>query len=123
MEPAANSHLYICQHCGFTRGHDENEEPSQNHFTCICLLFETAAICCFRGYSNILTHVPAMALYTPVPQCTISQYMAGLLDDGIITVSRRDFMLHATKCANMKTWALSTQPFLKSSVLPIVFTD
>ncbi len=121
MEPFADHNT--CQNCGFIRGHQENEESNQNHFTCICLLFETAAICCFGGYSNILTLIPAIALYTPIPQCTISQYMSGLLEGGIIKTSRCDFMLLATRCANMKTWALSTQPFLKSSVLPIIFND
>lgn len=123
MEPSANQHSCICQNCGFTRDHPENEELYQNHFTCICLLFETAAICCFGGYSNLLTHIPAIALYTPVPQYTISQYMEGLFSDGVITTSRSNFMSFAQRCAGMKTWALSTQAFLKSSFLTIVFND
>jgi hypothetical protein len=66
-------------------GHQKNEESYQHHFTCICLLFETAAVCCFGGYYNILTLVPAIVLYTPIPQCTICQYMSGLVVGGIIT--------------------------------------
>jgi hypothetical protein len=53
------------------RGHQENEESYQNHFTCICLLFGAAAMCCFGGYSNILTPLPAISLYTPIPLYSI----------------------------------------------------
>ena len=43
------------------------------------------------------------------------------MDGGIIPSSRCDFMWIATRCANIKLWALSTKPFLKSSVVPVVF--
>ena len=109
----------ICGSCGYLKNHYFlNDEVSGHHYTCICLLFESAVICCVGGYSNLLTNVPAVALYTPLPQCTTEEHILGA-ERGVIEISKKKFEEISEAAINSKIAALSNYPYLKSRFLPV----
>ena len=78
----------FCMCCGFMRTHTNSDVHYEDHYTCICLLLETATICCVDGYSNLLDHIPSLALYTPLPQCTSEEYFRGLPMGVVMAVTK-----------------------------------
>ena len=109
----------VCVSCGYLKNHYSlYHDHFERHYTCICLLFESAVICCSRGYSNLLAYVPSVALYSPLPQCTTDDHINGL-NEGIITISKEKFDDLTEKAINAKIEALSNYPYLKSRFLPV----
>jgi hypothetical protein len=112
----------FCMNCGFVRTHSVSNRHYEDHFTCICLLLETATICCVEGYSNMLDNIPSLALYTPLPQCTSDEYFKGL-PMGVVITSREDFLGNVHRCQQIKLLALSQTPHIRHAFLPIIFTE
>jgi hypothetical protein len=113
----------ICGSCGYMKNHySMNDVAVEYHYTCLCLLFESAVICCSRGYCNLLAHVPSVALYTPIPQCTTEDHIDGI-DAGIITISREKFDEISEAAIGAKISALANYPYLKSRFLPVQIVD
>lgn len=113
----------VCRSCGYLKNHYSlHDETFERHFTCLCLLFESAVICCTRGYCNLLTNVPSVALYTPLPQCTTEDHIIGL-EAGIISISKEKFDDISEKAINAKVSALATYPYLKSRFLPVQIVE
>jgi len=113
----------ICGACGYMKNHyNLNDEYIRYHFTCICLLFESAVICCVGGYCNLLAHIPSVALYTPLPQCLTEDHLEGL-EDGIIKISKEKFDNISEVSIEAKIAALSNYPYLKSRFLPVQIVD
>ena len=70
-----------CVSCGYTFTHTDHLEtlgdyPSfvETHYTCVCMLFEKSVVCCVRGYSNLLSNVPVLSLYTNTPLQNYEQW-------------------------------------------------
>ena len=112
----------FCMCCGFMRTHSDSRVYYENHYTCICLLLETATVCCVEGYSNLLDNIPSLSLYTPLPQCTSEEYFKGL-PMGVVITSRDDFLSNVHKCQQIKLLALSQQPHIRHAFLPIIFSN
>jgi hypothetical protein len=120
MQPS--NMIDFCMCCGFVRTHLNSDVHYEEHYTCICLLLETATICCVEGYSNLLEHIPSLALYTPLPQCTSEEYFKGL-PMGVVITSRDDFLGNVHRCQQIKLLALSQKPHIRHAFLPIIFTE
>ena len=120
MQPS--NMIDFCMCCGFVRTHLNSDVHYEEHYTCICLLLETATICCVEGYSNLLEHIPSLALYTPLPQCTSEEYFKGL-PMGVVITSRDDFLGNVHRCQQIKLLALSHTPHIRHAFLPIIFTE
>lgn len=115
--------IISCNNCGYIKYHDTNNESDflcNGHFTCICNLFEAAVVCCYEGYSNMLSYIPSVAAHTPLPQCTAADQLDGF-EDGVIRLSRRKFDDLTTRCIHDKILALSKYPYIKRKYLPIIF--
>jgi hypothetical protein len=113
----------ICGACGYLKHHFSlNDVASGYHYTCICLLFEAAVICCPGGYSNLLANIPSVALYTPLPQCTTEDHIVSL-DAGIITIARQKFDEISETAITAKISALANYPYLKSRFLPVQIVE
>jgi hypothetical protein len=113
----------VCRYCGYLKHHvniPESPELPDEHYTCLCLLFESAVVCCAKGYANLLSYVPSIALYTPIPQCTSEDHISGL-ETGLVTISREKFFSLTEECIQAKVVALSNYPYIRSSFLPIKF--
>ena len=111
----------FCMCCGFVRTHQKLDVHYEDHFTCICLLLETATVCCVEGYSNMLDNIPSLALYTPLPQCTSDDYFKGL-PMGVVITTRDEFLTNVHRCQQIKLLALSQQPNIRHAFLPIIFS-
>jgi hypothetical protein len=113
----------ICGACGYVKNHYIlNDESLKHHFTCICLLFESAVICCVGGYCNLLAYVPSVALYTPLPQCLTEDHLEGV-ENGIIKISKEKFDIISEAAIASKIAALANYPYLKSRFLPVQIVD
>jgi hypothetical protein len=113
----------VCGSCGYVKNHNIlNDAAYKQHFTCLCLLFESAVICCTGGYCNLLAYVPSVALYTPLPQCTTDDHTEGL-EAGVIKISKDKFDFISECAINAKVAALSNYPYLKSRFLPVQIVE
>ena len=50
------------------------------HFTCICELLKRKYICCKKGYSNMISCIPYLALYSPTPEVINSCFIQSSQD-------------------------------------------
>ena len=113
----------ICGACGYMKNHyNLDDEFNKYHFTCLCLLFESAVICCVGGYCNMLAHIPSVALYTPLPQCLTGDHLAGV-ENGIIQISKEKFNNISEVAITAKIAAHANYPYLKSRFLPIQIVE
>ena len=94
-----------CNFCTYWRKHSAH--VSQNHLTCLCLLFESNAVCCVTGYENLLRAVPSLAPIIPIPDKTFAQLLKGV-KTGKIVISIRDFesMIQSCNEARKKSLAI-----------------
>ena len=65
----------ICHICTYYKFHVNECVTPFNHFTCLCELFENKYICCKKGYSNLISKIPYIAIYSPIPEVINSQYI------------------------------------------------
>lgn len=114
----------ICQYCGYVKYHTESsgDISSGYHYSCLCLLFESAVVCCSKGYSNLIRYIPSIALYSPLPQCTTQDHLNGL-SGGIVRISKKKFEELTENAIQAKIEALSNYPYLRSKFLPIMFVN
>jgi hypothetical protein len=112
----------FCMCCGFMRTHSDSNVYYEDHYTCICLLLETATVCCVMGYSNMLDNIPSLALYTPIPQCTSDDYFKGL-PMGVVITTRDEFLTNVHRCQQIKLQALLQAPNTRHAFLPIIFSE
>ncbi len=113
----------LCGACGYTKNHHIlDEENDKNHYTCICLLNESFVVCCLRGYENLLSYIPSMALYSPSPQAFTDDYIMGQQNVSI-TMSNEKYNKILGESAAVKMSALSEYQRLKKPVLAIRFID
>ena len=119
MQPS--NMIDFCMCCGFMRTHSDSNVYYEDHYTCICLLLETATVCCVMGYSNMLDNIPSLALYTPIPQCTSDDYFKGL-PMGVVITTRDEFLTNVHRCQQIKLQAMLQQPTTRHAFLPIIFS-
>ena len=119
MQPS--NMIDFCMCCGFMRTHSDSNVYYEDHYTCICLLLETATVCCVMGYSNMLDNIPSLALYTPIPQCTSDDYFKGL-PMGVVITTRDEFLTNVHRCQQIKLQAMLQQPNTRHAFLPIIFS-
>ena len=119
MQPS--NMIDFCMCCGFMRTHSDSNVYYEDHYTCICLLLETATVCCVMGYSNMLDNIPSLALYTPIPQCTSDDYFKGL-PMGVVITTRDEFLTNVHRCQQIKLQAMLQQPTARHAFLPIIFS-
>ena len=120
MQPS--NMIDFCMCCGFMRTHSDSNVYYEDHYTCICLLLETATVCCVMGYSNMLDNIPSLALYTPIPQCTSDDYFKGL-PMGVVITTRDEFLTNVHRCQQIKLQALLQAPNTRHAFLPIIFSE
>ena len=120
MQPS--NMIDFCMCCGFMRTHSDSNVYYEDHYTCICLLLETATVCCVMGYSNMLDNIPSLALYTPIPQCTSDDYFKGL-SMGVVITTRDEFLTNVHRCQQIKLQALLQAPNTRHAFLPIIFSE
>ena len=65
----------ICDICSYYKFHNNEFITPLNHFTCLCELFERKYICCRKGYTNLITKIPYITIYTPIPEVKNSYYI------------------------------------------------
>ena len=70
----------ICEVCQYFKFHHNEMICPQNHFTCLCELFKNKYICCKNGYSNIITSIPYIAIYSPNHEAINSCYIQSSLN-------------------------------------------
>ena len=120
MQPS--NMIDFCMCCGFMRTHSDSNVYYEDHYTCICLLLETATVCCVMGYSNMLDNIPSLALYTPIPQCTSDDYFKGL-PMGVVITTREEFLTNVHRCQQIKLQAMLQAPNTRHAFLPIIFSE
>ena len=120
MQPS--NMIDFCMCCGFMRTHSDSNVYYEDHYTCICLLLETATVCCVMGYSNMLDNIPSLALYTPIPQCTSDDYFKGL-PMGVVITTRDEFLTNVHRCQQIKLQAMLQAPNTRHAFLPIIFSE
>jgi len=73
------SEIIQCNSCGYVKTHPvhlgQNDEVGSEHYTCVCLLYDVASICCNKGYANLLNYIPSTAIYGPTPTLYTKNYM------------------------------------------------
>ena len=65
----------ICIICSYYRFHVNESVTPLNHFTCLCGLFGKRYICCKKGSTNLLTKIPNIVIYWPIPEVINSSYI------------------------------------------------
>jgi hypothetical protein len=117
----------VCCCCGYTKVHpevDKDDEAARNHYTCLCILLESSVICCLNGYDNLVSNIPSLALFAPVPQSCSDDYLKGSgSTEGVIkmTIERSQMISGGTTATIMK--ALAGHLYLKTNVLPIRYVE
>ncbi len=113
----------LCGACGYAKNHPIlDEESDKNHYTCICLLNESLVVCCLRGYKNLLSYIPSMALYSPSPQAFTDDYIRGQ-QSGAITMSNEKYNKILGESAAVRMSVLSEYRCLKKPVLDILIEN
>ena len=121
--------LTYCSNCGYVKYHTKQNSDSDfdndkgipgDHFSCICILLESSAICCIEGYANLLASIPAIATCSPIPMCTIQDHILGL-EEGAICISREEHKKMRNACIDININALIKFPNLKTKYIPILF--
>jgi hypothetical protein len=62
-----NSNNPQCTVCNYTYMHVLQNTNKVKHFSCPCLLFEARSICCYVGYSWLLSRLPFTLNCAPTP--------------------------------------------------------
>ena len=65
----------ICSVCSYYKTHSNEFITPLNHFTCLCEFFKKKYICCKKGYTNLITKIPHIVIYSPIPEVINSCYI------------------------------------------------
>lgn len=112
-----------CDKCGYTLTHTKDTNVLDNysnfansHYTCLCMLFHANVICCVKGYSNLLFHVPILAVYTGLPTHEYEQWTLGN-ELGITFLQRARSEQLMKRCTEIKLSAMNNfyDPYLSNS--------
>ncbi len=99
----------ICAVCSYSKFHVNDIITPLNHFTCLCELFKRKYICCKKGYTNLITKIPYMVIYSPIPEVINSYYIqntSSFIPDNKTILEILNFAF------NQKVEVLQSQSFL-----------
>ncbi len=117
--PSLSPYATKCSQCCYWKKH--GKFVTDTHMTCLCFLFQCKAICCVRGYTNLLSSIPSLAPITPIPDKTIDQWHGGI-KKGRLAIPMRDFEQMIQVCNESRQDALSVYFKRMSNTLPQIIT-
>lgn len=117
----------LCINCGYTKLHSqayENDGFREQHFTCLCNLFESSLVCCSKGYSNLLNAIPSLAMFSPLPQSN-AKIDVEILNEDPVGISRHEILQLKQDCFNIRLMALRIyhHTYLCQKLIPLYYIE
>lgn len=115
-----------CLQCGYTKDHCNIEEINHirqdvefinYHFTCLCDLFKSSVICCNKGYQNMLSSLPFIAIYSPLPTHTTEHVFINNFNELAVSISGKERRKLNTEVLRTKIKAIKQQNLIKKKTL------